>query len=325
MVWHSWSSLLRRVVVVGGALFLLFNPSPSFLVVPLVDAAAAATASSIQHNDNDNDNDSDTGVETAWEYHYLYHELRRRAKDRQKQKYDQEPHQIVDDDGSIRKCKLGACYIEHNPADDYIVPDSAWVCQDLRSDCSERASVEECLGLGMIAAECPKTCSSRYLQQQQEEEGVDPDHIESPGWFWCGDRIRTIPIHPDNLPLLLVDEIPRGSAYDAPMVEGVGSDYGVLQMVGTADNTEFRSRIIDRAIQVGQYMKGILLKTREQKILKSCRNRNEMCMFWAVVGECSHNPDYMLSKCGPACFHCPDDNSVNDDDDVHDDTKQGME
>ena len=30
-------------------------------------------------------------------------------------------------------------------------------------------------------------------------------------------------------------------------------------------------------------------------------NHHESCDFWASVGECSKNPNYMLNYCAPAC------------------------
>jgi prolyl 4-hydroxylase len=37
---------------------------------------------------------------------------------------------------------------------------------------------------------------------------------------------------------------------------------------------------------------------------QSCRNRHELCAFWAVVGECDDNPAYMHAHCGPSCRSC---------------------
>jgi prolyl 4-hydroxylase len=35
-----------------------------------------------------------------------------------------------------------------------------------------------------------------------------------------------------------------------------------------------------------------------------CRNRHELCAFWAVLGECDINPAYMYTHCGPSCRSC---------------------
>lgn len=33
-------------------------------------------------------------------------------------------------------------------------------------------------------------------------------------------------------------------------------------------------------------------------------NRNELCSFWAVIGECEKNQAFMLTNCAPACRTC---------------------
>jgi prolyl 4-hydroxylase len=35
-----------------------------------------------------------------------------------------------------------------------------------------------------------------------------------------------------------------------------------------------------------------------------CRNRHELCAFWAVLGECDINSAYMHTHCGPSCRSC---------------------
>jgi prolyl 4-hydroxylase len=37
---------------------------------------------------------------------------------------------------------------------------------------------------------------------------------------------------------------------------------------------------------------------------QDCKNRNALCSFWAVVGECEANPSYMQLQCAPACRTC---------------------
>lgn len=39
-------------------------------------------------------------------------------------------------------------------------------------------------------------------------------------------------------------------------------------------------------------------------LLDKCRNQNELCSFWAVLGECEKNSAYMATNCGPACNTC---------------------
>jgi len=45
-------------------------------------------------------------------------------------------------------------------------------------------------------------------------------------------------------------------------------------------------------------------KRMSEKILNACTNREALCAFWAAVGECEANKDYMQTKCSPSCQTC---------------------
>jgi len=40
------------------------------------------------------------------------------------------------------------------------------------------------------------------------------------------------------------------------------------------------------------------------RTLPGCKNRNESCAIWAVLGECTKNPDFMKRNCAPVCESC---------------------
>ena len=39
-------------------------------------------------------------------------------------------------------------------------------------------------------------------------------------------------------------------------------------------------------------------------VQSSCINNHELCAFWAAIGECTVNPNYMKLQCGPSCRTC---------------------
>ncbi|KAL9179325.1 hypothetical protein ACHAXT_008615 [Thalassiosira profunda] len=41
-----------------------------------------------------------------------------------------------------------------------------------------------------------------------------------------------------------------------------------------------------------------------EEILAECTNREELCAFWAAIGECEANKAYMKTKCAPSCQTC---------------------
>jgi prolyl 4-hydroxylase len=40
------------------------------------------------------------------------------------------------------------------------------------------------------------------------------------------------------------------------------------------------------------------------KIQDNCKNNNELCSFWAAIGECEANVGFMKIQCAPACRTC---------------------
>ena len=39
-------------------------------------------------------------------------------------------------------------------------------------------------------------------------------------------------------------------------------------------------------------------------VLAECTNKEELCAFWAAIGECEANKAYMKTKCAPSCQTC---------------------
>lgn len=44
--------------------------------------------------------------------------------------------------------------------------------------------------------------------------------------------------------------------------------------------------------------------TLSEEIVAECTNREELCSFWAAIGECEANKAYMKTKCAPSCQTC---------------------
>jgi len=52
------------------------------------------------------------------------------------------------------------------------------------------------------------------------------------------------------------------------------------------------------------YLRSDQAKNLDPNILKDCKNRHELCSFWAHIGECEKNPAYMTTTCASACKSC---------------------
>lgn len=78
---------------------------------------------------------------------------------------------------------------------------------------------------------------------------------------------------------------------------------GVPQRI---DGTEAERLAITKVLQLSQiYFYDEVLSMPEYKDVRSrCNNRNELCAFWAAVGECETNRVFMLPNCPLACRLC---------------------
>ena len=41
-----------------------------------------------------------------------------------------------------------------------------------------------------------------------------------------------------------------------------------------------------------------------REVRAECKLRNELCTYWATIGECEKNPNFMQTNCAPACQSC---------------------
>jgi len=48
----------------------------------------------------------------------------------------------------------------------------------------------------------------------------------------------------------------------------------------------------------------VLVKPEYSNVRYHCQNRHELCSFWASMGECEKNPNYMRTNCALACQTC---------------------
>lgn len=83
-----------------------------------------------------------------------------------------------------------------------------------------------------------------------------------------------------------------------------GEDLGVVQDL-QGDNEISRTDIENRIIATQKYMnRQIQLGTIDPELMWMCRNENDACTYWSLLGECEENPGYMKTSCAPACFSC---------------------
>jgi len=78
---------------------------------------------------------------------------------------------------------------------------------------------------------------------------------------------------------------------------------GITQRVDGAEQE--RKAIRDVLHQMDMYFFEEVLAFPEYSYARSrCKNSNELCAFWASIGECENNRVFMLSNCPAACRFC---------------------
>jgi len=89
------------------------------------------------------------------------------------------------------------------------------------------------------------------------------------------------------------------------MLERLVEEYGEPQEI-TGDQKLTTLAVVKRTVS---YMKNFVnsenpTHTMSEDVAKSCKNRNELCSFWAAIGECEENPAFMATNCAPSCRSC---------------------
>ena len=53
-----------------------------------------------------------------------------------------------------------------------------------------------------------------------------------------------------------------------------------------------------------EYMARVWKEEEFNRVRHKCKNQHQDCTFWAALGECDANPNYMVTNCAPACGSC---------------------
>ena len=142
---------------------------------------------------------------------------------------------------------------------------SSGSCVDTDDRCSVWASVGECSGNEKFMRKaCPQSCGFCKNDDYDDGDGY---------------------------------EVPAAVKYHA----GFGAEYGEPQTAEGEREEETRALIA----KIDEYMKTkVFVEEKYRSVRADCRNRDPLCSFWAVEGECEANPAYMTIQCAPACQSC---------------------
>ena len=85
------------------------------------------------------------------------------------------------------------------------------------------------------------------------------------------------------------------------IVDAVGARLGVPQQLVEGYATSIAERV-EEAIEYLEYT--VQVEDRYQPVRETCRTYDMKCAYWATLGECDTNQDFMNEQCAPVCFTC---------------------
>jgi len=85
---------------------------------------------------------------------------------------------------------------------------------------------------------------------------------------------------------------------EAEVLDAV-KEYGEPQQIEGQD----KAALLNLVVESVDYMRH-LGDSLKQEIKDECKNKHELCAFWASIGECEANVAYMKVNCSPSCRSC---------------------
>ncbi|KAL9187261.1 hypothetical protein ACHAXT_001364 [Thalassiosira profunda] len=73
---------------------------------------------------------------------------------------------------------------------------------------------------------------------------------------------------------------------------------------GVAQNTDDRDVPAFIANWRAYMADEVMVDPKYASVRGKCKNKHELCSYWAMLGECTNNPSYMQTNCAPACQSC---------------------
>mmetsp|Transcript_16340 Transcript_16340/g.44945 ORF Transcript_16340/g.44945 Transcript_16340/m.44945 type:complete len:213 (-) Transcript_16340:372-1010(-) len=97
-------------------------------------------------------------------------------------------------------------------------------------------------------------------------------------------------------------EFDQGRLADFPESDGM-YHMGIAQRV---DGSEAERASIQQVVQqmVDYFYNEVYTKPEYDGVRHQCANYYELCAFWAAVGECESNRQFMIPNCAAACRFC---------------------
>ena len=183
-------------------------------------------------------------------------------------------------------------------------------CRDRHDDCHAWATLGECDTNADMKKYCAVSCG---ICEKEPDDDAPPcvDGNEScEFWAGAGECVN----NPDYMKVhcqksckacnlnVVLPKAPRKTKSDATPSEEqqATTSFGVLQTIEGARKDDTLQRVKESV----KYMESNDVAELDESLRTKCQNRNELCAFWAVIGECEKNAAYMKTNCAPSCMTC---------------------
>lgn len=173
-----------------------------------------------------------------------------------------------------RYCPL-SCGICKDPNRDTNDDGDDHLCVDSDAQCEFWVSRGECsANPGFMHTACAKSCGTCVINKRKEEKKKKK----------AVDAAAAAEVN-------LTDEEQK--------LVTLSADFGDIQKITGAE--AYNTLALLR--QTAAYMQTDVPRLPDD-IQDKCLNRNELCSFWAFLGECDKNQAFMLTNCAPSCKSC---------------------
>lgn len=184
-------------------------------------------------------------------------------------------------------------------------------CQDRHDHCPQWAQLGECDENSDMMTYCALSCGfCEPLVVKEKEEPCKDLHASCAFWETHGECTNNAPFMKQNCPVSChsCDEIHAEKAAAATqrltkevaVAQKQTMDFGTMQSIDGSRREEVAVRVVKSVA----YMQSEQVLELPEQVRTNCQNRNELCAFWAVIGECEKNAGYMKTNCAPSCLTC---------------------
>jgi len=185
---------------------------------------------------------------------------------------------------------------------------SADDCKDSHTNCPLWFDDAECETNDSVKKYCPLSCgecekvieSTSTANVVKREELCEDNHEKCSDWAGMGECEKN-PSYMLAYCRKSCEQCQDHQSEDISIILKRTARFGLMQR---AEGTK-KEETVEVVKSMLEYMESSDDFLSLPKTIKDlCENKNELCSFWAAIGECENNQSFMKIQCAPACRTC---------------------